>query len=80
MRNTAHAIVRKLQQSSLAQYFWIQEALRTLYQPYLTGKSEPANEFFVEPTGVFNPAELLINPLVFTLGIRGLDVPACTYN
>jgi choline dehydrogenase-like flavoprotein len=67
--------VRKLQQSSLAHDFSIQETPRALHQPYLTAKGEPAHEFFVEPTGVFNTAELLINQVGLTPGIKGPDGP-----
>lgn len=60
---TAQAIVQALRQSPLADHFEIVETPRALHQPYLTPSGAPAKEFFIEPTGVFNTAELLINQL-----------------
>ncbi|QDU21490.1 hypothetical protein [Urbifossiella limnaea] len=47
--------------SPLGQDFVIHETPRALHQPYLLADGTPATQFFVEPTGVFNTAELLIN-------------------
>jgi GMC oxidoreductase len=63
MGATAQAIVRKLRNSPLAADFQIEETPRALHQPYLRPDGMPATEFFVESTGVFNTAELLINQL-----------------
>lgn len=57
----AQAIVSKLRQSPLAQDFSIQETPRALHQPYLARDGAPKGFCFVEPTGVFNTAELLLN-------------------
>ncbi len=75
MGSTARAIVHSLQQSSLAQDFAIQETPRALHQPYLMPDGTPNNEFFTEPTGVFNTAELLINQLGLTPGVSHGDGP-----
>lgn len=61
MGATAKAIVNKLRQSPLVQDFSIQETPRALHQPYLSAEGVPKDQFFTEPTGVFNTAELLIN-------------------
>lgn len=61
MGTTAAAIVDKLRQSPLATEFDIRETPRAVHQPYLTPEGVPANRYFLEPTGVFNTAELLIN-------------------
>jgi hypothetical protein len=63
MGNKAKAIVAALWQSPLAQHFDIQETPRALHQPYLTSAGTPGDEFWIESTGVFNTAELLINQL-----------------
>jgi hypothetical protein len=75
MGATAQAIVSKLRQSPLAQHFSIQETPRALHQPYLTPDGVPKDQFFVEPTGVFNTAELLINQLGLTPGVNHGDGP-----
>ena len=75
MGATAQAIVAKLRQSPLAQHFSIQETPRALHQPYLTPDGVPKDQFFVEPTGVFNTAELLINQLGLTPGVSHGDGP-----
>jgi hypothetical protein len=75
MGSTAQAIVSKLRQSPLAQHFSIQETPRALHQPYLTPDGLPKDQFFVEPTGVFNTAELLINQLGLTPGVSHGDGP-----
>jgi choline dehydrogenase-like flavoprotein len=75
MGTTAQAIVAALRQSPLAQDFSIQETPRALHQPYLTADGTPAQHFFVEPTGVFNTAELLINQVGLTPGVNHGDGP-----
>jgi choline dehydrogenase-like flavoprotein len=75
MGTTAQAIVNKLRQSSLVQDFSIQETPRALHQPYLTREGLPSNRFFIEPTGVFNTAELLINQVDIAPGGSNLDAP-----
>jgi len=73
MGNTAQTVVAKLRQSSLAADFSIQETPRALHQPYLEADGVPKDEFFTEPTGVFNTAELLVNQLGLTPGKRHGD-------
>lgn len=63
MGTKAQAIVEALRQSPLAHHFEIQETPRALHQPYLTSAGTPGDEFWIESTGVFNTAELLINQL-----------------
>jgi hypothetical protein len=75
MGATAQAIVNKLRQSSLSQDFSIQETPRALHQPYLTADGVPSDRFFIEPTGVFNTAELLINQAGLTPGVSHGDGP-----
>ena len=71
MGKTAQDIVARLRASPLAQDFVIEETPRALHQPYLMPDGAPRSEFFTEPTGVFNTAELLINQVGLTPGIRG---------
>ncbi|MEM7791585.1 MAG: GMC oxidoreductase [Verrucomicrobiota bacterium] len=54
--NTAKQIVEELKKTDLENDFVIRETPRALHQPYIN-----SDEFFIEPTGVFNTAELLIN-------------------
>ena len=75
MGATAKTIVDALRTSALAQDFSIQETPRALHQPYLKADGAPADQFFIEPTGVFNTAELLINQLGLTPGVRHGDGP-----
>lgn len=75
MGSTAQAIVNKLRQSPLVQDFSIRETPRALHQPYLTADGVPKEQFFTEPTGVFNTAELLINQLGLTPGLSHGDGP-----
>ena len=75
MGATAAAIATKLRQSPLAHDFSIQETPRALHQPYLAADGMPKDEFFTEPTGVFNTAELLINQLGLTPGVSHGDGP-----
>ncbi len=73
MGATAQAIVARLRQSPLAQDFDIRETPRALHQPYLTREGQPRDRFFVEPTGVFNTAELLINQAGLSPGVSHGD-------
>jgi hypothetical protein len=73
MGATAKAIVAKLRESSLEQDFVIRETPRALHQPYLNDTGVPKDQFFTEPTGVFNTAELLINQLGLTPGVSHGD-------
>ncbi len=57
----AAALVTHFQGSPLATDFDIFETPRALHQPYLLADGTPAENFHIEPTGVFNTAELLIN-------------------
>ena len=63
MGKTAQALVAALRTGPLGDEFDIQETPRALHQPYLNSDGSARDEFFVEPTGVFNTAELLINQL-----------------
>ena len=63
MGKTAQTLVAALRTSPLGDEFDIQETPRALHQPYLNNDGSLRDEFFVEPTGVFNTAELLINQL-----------------
>jgi len=64
----ARALVERFASSDLAEDFVIQETPRALHQPYLLPDGTPSKSFFVEPTGVFNTAELLINQVGLTPG------------
>jgi choline dehydrogenase-like flavoprotein len=75
MGSTAQAVVAQLRQSALASDFSIQETPRALHQPYLEADGTPTDEFFTEPTGVFNTAELLVNQVGLTPGIKHGDGP-----
>lgn len=75
MGAVAQAVVTRLRQSPLAADFSIQETPRALHQPYLEPDGTPKDRFFTEPTGVFNTAELLINQLGLTPGVRHGDGP-----
>ena len=75
MGATAAGIATKLRQSPLAQDFSIQETPRALHQPYLAPNGMPKDQFFTEPTGVFNTAELLINQVGLTPGVMHGDGP-----
>lgn len=74
MGSTAQAVVTLLRQTPLALDFSIQETPRALHQPYLTETGTPKDQFFTEPTGVFNTAELLINQLGLTPGVSHGDL------
>ena len=64
----ARDLVRHFQNSSLSDDFQIEETPRALHQPYLNPDGTTRDHFFVEPTGVFNTAELLINQVGLTPG------------
>jgi len=68
MGTVAQKMVDKFQKSPLAEDFIIKQTPRALHQPYLTSAGTPKEEFFTEPTGVFNTAELLINQVGLTPG------------
>jgi choline dehydrogenase-like flavoprotein len=74
MGATAQAVVARLRQSPLANDFSIQETPRALHQPYLEPDGTPKDQFFTEPTGVFNTAELLVNQLGLTPGVYHGDL------
>jgi hypothetical protein len=61
-------LVKRLESSSLNNDFVIVQTPRTLDQPYLNPDGTPKDKFFMEPTGVFNTAELLINQVGLTPG------------
>ncbi|KAA2212926.1 GMC oxidoreductase [Teichococcus oryzae] len=63
MGDTAQGIVDRLRASPLAADFIIEQTPRALHQPYLQPGGVPVRDFFVESTGVFNTAELLVNQL-----------------
>lgn len=75
MGATAQAVVARLRASPLAADFSIQETPRALHQPYLEADGTPKDQFFTEPTGVFNTAELLVNQLGLTPGVSHGDGP-----
>ena len=63
MGRVAEKIVERLSNSWLAADFLIEQTPRALHQPYLEPDGTLKDDFFTEPTGVFNTAELLINQL-----------------
>lgn len=65
----AKELVEHFRNSPLNSDFDIQETPRALHQPYLNRDGTPRDQFFVEPTGVFNTAELLINQIGLTPGV-----------
>ena len=69
MGTVAQQVVAKLRASSLASDFEIEETPRALHQPYLAEDGTPKEQFFTEPTGVFNTAELLVNQVGLTPGV-----------
>lgn len=58
---TANAVVQKLRASDIGDDFVVVETPRALHQPYLQRDGTPRGSYYIEPTGVFNTAELLIN-------------------
>ncbi|KAL1837450.1 hypothetical protein VTJ49DRAFT_3770 [Mycothermus thermophilus] len=75
MGTVAQQIVNKFRQSSLVDDFIIEETPRALHQPYLDQSGIPKQDFYTEPTGVFNTAELLINQVGLTPGVSWDDGP-----
>lgn len=73
--STAAAVVGKLRQGPLRDDFIIEETPRALHQPYLEADGTPREDFFTEGTGVFNTAELLINQVGLTPGLKHGDGP-----
>ena len=73
MGSTAWEVVARLRQSPLADDFLIHQTPRALHQPYLEADGTPKEQFFTEPTGVFNTAELLVNQLGLTPGVSHGD-------
>ena len=69
MGTVAQKIVEKFEQSPLAKDFIIKQTPRALHQPYLNLTGTPKEDFFTEPTGVFNTAELLINQVGLVPGV-----------
>jgi choline dehydrogenase-like flavoprotein len=59
--DAAEAIVTHLRASLLFADFEIVQTPRALHQPYLQAGGEAAKDFTLDPTGVFNTAELLVN-------------------
>ncbi len=57
----ASQLVAYFRNSSIANDFIVEETPRAVHQPYLLADGTPADKYFMEPTGVFNTAELLIN-------------------
>lgn len=70
---TAEAIVDALRATDLGEHFHIEETPRAVHQPYLEADGTPKEEFFTEPTGVFNTAELITNQLGLTPGVSHGD-------
>jgi GMC oxidoreductase len=64
----AKALVKHFRSCPLNSDFEIRETPRALHQPYLKPDGTPRDQFFTEPTGVFNTAELLINQVGLTPG------------
>ncbi|MEX0926400.1 MAG: GMC oxidoreductase [Dehalococcoidia bacterium] len=75
MGRTSQAVVARLRESLLSSDFSIQETPRALHQPYLEADGTPKDQFFTEPTGVFNTAELLLNQVGLTPGVKHGDGP-----
>ena len=65
----AKKLVSYFQSSSLNSDFEIKQTPRAVHQPYLNPDGTPRDQFFAEPTGVFNTAELLINQVGLTPGV-----------
>ncbi|MEM7314283.1 MAG: GMC family oxidoreductase [Planctomycetota bacterium] len=73
MGEKAQEIVNHFRNSPLNDDFEIHETPRALHQPYLNPDGTPGDKFFIEPTGVFNTAELLINQVGLTHASVDLD-------
>ncbi|MFE7629039.1 GMC oxidoreductase [Kocuria sp. NPDC057446] len=63
MGSKAEELVDHLRRTELGDDFEIHQTPRALHQPYLVDRGTSQEKYFVEPTGVFNTAELLINQL-----------------
>lgn len=59
----AEAVVTHLRTTGLADNFEIHQTPRAIHQPYLTESGGLRGQYFIEPTGVFNTSELLVNQL-----------------
>ncbi|MEM9160185.1 MAG: GMC oxidoreductase [Verrucomicrobiota bacterium] len=66
------AIAELFQESDLSDDFYIEETPRAVHQPYLLKNGQPKGDYYYEPTGVFNTAELLVNQVGLTPG-SGFD-------
>lgn len=64
----AESLVNHFQNSSLNDDFFIKQTPRAVHQPYLNPDGSTNDQFFIEPTGVFNTSELLINQVGLTPG------------
>jgi hypothetical protein len=69
LSDKAQELVNYFQSSALNSDFEIKQTPRAVHQPYLNPDGTPRDKFFVEPTGVFNTAELLINQVGLTPGV-----------
>lgn len=69
MGKKAKELVDYFRSSDLNNDFEIKETPRALHQPYLDPDGTPSDQFYTEPTGVFNTAELLINQVGLTPGV-----------
>ncbi len=68
----ADSMVKLFRDSDLSEDFVIEETPRAVHQPYLQADGQPKGEYYTEPTGVFNTAELLVNQAGLTPG-SGFD-------
>jgi choline dehydrogenase-like flavoprotein len=75
MGRVAAAVAARFRNSPLSADFSVDQTPRALHQPYLKADGTPNDQFFTEPTGVFNTAELLINELGFNPGFYHDDGP-----
>jgi GMC oxidoreductase len=69
----ARDLVDYFRNSSIKGDFEVRQTPRALHQPYLNPDGTPTSTFFVESTGVFNTAELLINQVGLTHPGLNLD-------
>jgi len=69
----AKTLVEHFRGTSLNDDFEIVETPRAVHQPYLHPDGTPRDQFFIEPTGVFNTAELLINQVGLTNSAANLN-------
>lgn len=66
----AKDLVEYFRSTDLSNDFVIEETPRALHQPYLNSDGTPSDRFYTEPTGVFNTAELLLNQVGLTPGVK----------